>query len=1178
MKPIKLVIKGINSFEETQEIDFEKLTSRGIFGIFGPTGSGKSSILDGMTLALYGDVARASSNFINVNMEKASVEFTFLIREGQPRIYCVSRTFRRDKKTDGMRTESARILEWQQGESVELAKIVAEQKNEVDKECRKIIGLSKDDFFRTVVLPQGKFSEFLKLEGAERSKMLERLFHLEKYGELLTARTKKRQSLLEGNLRELTGQMSAYGEVSEEAIKELKKEEREKNQLQKEASEELAKIREEKNRLEQLRRLQKELEVSEEERKKAEENRIFIEEKEKQWNAGDKAWRLYDSFQAVKRAETEKTEGIQAFYQEEKNFQLLKEKTDLQEARAEESGQAAREQIPLLEQQEGRLKEAVLLQKEMISLKEETEGLNRQQKEFLSAKEELEGNLKTLNQQVNHAEERSREADKRQKENFISQEEQQKIDRAMRLFEENSRLTEEMEALADRFRRLGNEEELEKELLELSKKHRCSGEEEKRLEESAILLKEKQVDRDVLIEQQNRWKDAKAEQDRQMEYQGELEEKRKEKLAAEAAEKLAFEKKNEADSRRRLAEEQYEKLYEGSLAEILSERLEEGKPCPVCGSIHHVRMEGKMPSGSEKELQQAKKQREQARKELEEAEKSCQKVSAEKQLLEQSIKGLLAKLAALNPELLQVSLEEEKKNLWQQKYLQDEINEKLEELAKRLEKQRKETAELFSGCQVMTTKLENLKQQRRELAKEQKEKAEKQEQVKKALENCQQETGIFNCRAAWEEKQQKNRAYEEAAKHLEASRKELDGLKDKKSNMEKVLSEAEHRIALTEQQLETGRKLLKEKETHFLEKTREGFQAGETVDLYEDLQERIEIVRLQITQLDEKRNTDQVLFMEMQQKLETSKKHLETLKDNRLRLETREEELKKQLEDAMKKEQVSDRGWIEENYRPLAELSREREELDAFYQKVKELEVKIQHIRELMQGQTVSEEQWQQMESREKALSGQLSQYQTELGNIKGRLEKLQTDWETLKELQSQKNSLEHKMAVVEDLLQLLKGKQFVNYISRYYLEYISIEANRRLKDMTGGTYGLETNSQGKFLIRDYKNGGILRDASTLSGGETFMASLALALSLSSQIQLKGAAPLELFFLDEGFGTLDEKYLDVVMSSLEKIHNDRLNVGLITHVEEIKERIGMRLMVHPAEIGKGGSKVKIETE
>ena len=67
MRPIWMKLKGLNSFLETQEVDFEQLTSQGLFGIFGPTGSGKSSILDGISLALYGTTARNSTNFINVD-------------------------------------------------------------------------------------------------------------------------------------------------------------------------------------------------------------------------------------------------------------------------------------------------------------------------------------------------------------------------------------------------------------------------------------------------------------------------------------------------------------------------------------------------------------------------------------------------------------------------------------------------------------------------------------------------------------------------------------------------------------------------------------------------------------------------------------------------------------------------------------------------------------------------------------------------------------------------------------------------------------------------------------------------------------------------------------------------------------------------------------------------------
>ena len=65
MRPIKLELSGLNSYTDKQIVNFEKLTERGLFGIFGPTGSGKSTILDAINLAMYGNISRNTKEFIN---------------------------------------------------------------------------------------------------------------------------------------------------------------------------------------------------------------------------------------------------------------------------------------------------------------------------------------------------------------------------------------------------------------------------------------------------------------------------------------------------------------------------------------------------------------------------------------------------------------------------------------------------------------------------------------------------------------------------------------------------------------------------------------------------------------------------------------------------------------------------------------------------------------------------------------------------------------------------------------------------------------------------------------------------------------------------------------------------------------------------------------------------------
>ncbi|MER2254286.1 MAG: SbcC/MukB-like Walker B domain-containing protein, partial [Priestia megaterium] len=92
-----------------------------------------------------------------------------------------------------------------------------------------------------------------------------------------------------------------------------------------------------------------------------------------------------------------------------------------------------------------------------------------------------------------------------------------------------------------------------------------------------------------------------------------------------------------------------------------------------------------------------------------------------------------------------------------------------------------------------------------------------------------------------------------------------------------------------------------------------------------------------------------------------------------------------------------------------------------------------------------------------------------------------------------------------------------------------------------------------------------------------FLTSLALALSLSAQIQLRGEYPLQFFFLDEGFGTLDGELLDTVVTALEKLQSNNLSIGVISHVQELRARLPKRLIVEPSEPSGKGTSVRVET-
>jgi exonuclease SbcC len=146
----------------------------------------------------------------------------------------------------------------------------------------------------------------------------------------------------------------------------------------------------------------------------------------------------------------------------------------------------------------------------------------------------------------------------------------------------------------------------------------------------------------------------------------------------------------------------------------------------------------------------------------------------------------------------------------------------------------------------------------------------------------------------------------------------------------------------------------------------------------------------------------------------------------------------------------------------------------------------------------------------------------------------------------------------------LLRSDRFPRWLVASALDALVAEASAGLAELSGGQFEL-THDEGEFLVVDHADADARRPVKTLSGGETFQASLALALALSTQMSslaAEGAARLDSIFLDEGFGTLDDANLDVVAGTLENLagRGDRM-VGVITHVPGLAERVPVRFAV-----------------
>ncbi len=1168
MKPIRLEVKGLNSFIDKQVVDFEKLTECGLFGIFGPTGSGKSTVLDGITLALYGGVARDSSNFINTNCNSVYVSFEFQITEKTPKKYKVEREIRR-KKDGGTTTKLARILEIKEADEV----VLEDKATKVKSKCEEIIGLKLDDFMRTVVLPQGKFSEFLKLEGKERRNMLERLFNLRKYGDDLSSKLNSEIRKEKDKMNVLEGQLKGYEGISEEALKDKWDKIEELNLNIKEEEESLDKIKKDFEEAKNIWNTQ--LELNKE--KKSEE--ILLEKAEEIKNkdaireAGERAFRValfIDNFEEI----------LKDLEIEEKRLLELKNKLAELEISKKEYNKKfediknkKEEVLPTLNINKEKLSEA---NKEKNLLKDILDEGKVLKRKCLTMEKEIILKSETLKEY--ESKERGLKSDLQKEEGrieefFVEEIFKEKVNDAvflLRDFEgfenQKNKLVEEQKILVSEIKENTiTKEKLKSNLDSNNKKLK------EKIEALEKLVEECPGDRNKILEMQievskyeerlNKYKELKNNLKNSIDKKNNFEEK----LKVFSREKLSLENDfNELKDYVKKAEVE-------ELAYRLREDLIQGEPCPVCGGTHH-----QLENVEKVNLELSKEKRDL----LESKEKNLRNLTIEFSKVENSLENENKNIETFNFELEKLG-EFSEENL---SFLKENFN-KLKENLKNYEENKidleKEIEELkeakhkleqeLNGCEVV---LGQKIVRKAELEKKLEELNEELDNNKNSLDKIKRELNISDIKVESEKITKKEKEREILRKSIDKSRSELDKISSIKEALRKEIDKLNDDYRKEQTALETKREVYKEK-SRMIRDYLKGIVDYEHIEnlnfkelLDETLKNISEIERV-YKECEINKEDIEKAYLEVEQQVRVSSEKIKGLEERKVKATNN-------LNTSLENEKFNS---VEEAKNSL--LSKDEiDEIKGLVEEYNNSLIKVRGNLELLinklDGNSLSEEEWNDIKVKKENKESLLKEIQEEKIKFSTELENIKKKLEEQREVLYIKAKQEHKLALLSDLDKLFKGKRFVEFIAANQLKYISIEASKKLKDITNGVYGLEVDENGKFFIRDYKNGGASRDASTLSGGETFLASLALALALSSQIQLKGSAPLELFFLDEGFGTLDDNLLDVVMGSLERLHHDRLSVGIISHVEAIKNRVPLKLVLTPAESGKGGSKVKIE--
>lgn len=217
MIPEKLVIKGIYSYKNRTKINFDSLTESGLFGIFGSVGSGKSTILEAITYVLYGETERLNNRDAKVynmmNLRSDEMEIDFVFRQYTDRYRFMAFAKRSSKQFDTITRNERKAYKWDGNEWIPLE----------SADATHVTGLKYNHFKQIVIIPQGKFNEFIQLSAQQRTDMLKELFpQMERFDfkhslQPMLSEVKSKISTLEGQLNELE-------EYKPEMIEDIKKE------------------------------------------------------------------------------------------------------------------------------------------------------------------------------------------------------------------------------------------------------------------------------------------------------------------------------------------------------------------------------------------------------------------------------------------------------------------------------------------------------------------------------------------------------------------------------------------------------------------------------------------------------------------------------------------------------------------------------------------------------------------------------------------------------------------------------------------------------------------------------------------------------------------------------------------------------------------------------------------
>ncbi len=1021
MIPVSLTIKGLYSYQEAQEIDFNKLTEGQLFGIFGAVGSGKSSILEAISFALYGETERLNLrenrgyNMMNLKSDELLIDFIFKNYDRQEYRFLVKgkRNKRDFEKVDSFDRSAFKKdnNQWIPLES---------------NSAEKIIGLSYDNFRRTIIIPQGKFQEFLQLTDMNRTNMLKEIFQLEKFEFFYqtTALEKKNNEAIQV----LSGQLSHYLSATPEIISQ-------KDILVKELSENLDAQRKDLSKketeLKELEEQKRQFEDLESSRK----NLADLLFDEKLYEQHSKKIADYDYCRLHFKDSLNRKKELENGISERKNaISGLKA-----------SYKKCCDDLELLE------KEAETVNKAYSKHDEQKEILSDY--EYILQLLELKSKIVKLTTRIADGQVHVATA-LREKTNSES-----KIELLKLQLREQRTSIPDVTALANLRAWFVKKDQQCRSITDMRLEHKTHESNLQLISEDII----KQLRHPVLVNvKRGVAPDYYSEQVKEL--RKELKEKQ-ESLHNQIA--------------------QYN--LQMKLGEFSSQLCNE-ESCMLCGSTNHPNI--LVVEDVKQELDNANIE-----------------INRHKDL-DESYESILGELSRITYR--------EQQHIQQVETLKGRLNAEL--LAE------KEHLESFNWSGFTVNDQQKVEDQ------------------------------ILN------------------ARKLETSILELDKSLETEESIFKTANDDHKKFLEAIEGIQTEL-IAKEAETATLEGQLKKLTFADHIHIPE------EKIRLKITNLSREiisvkerfeKLSRQITDLRLEKGSEGERK--KSADDNLAADEERYQHVLSGLKQVLENSAFQDFEVVTLILADEFDCEQLKEQVSHYKNHVFAARKLAEELEKLCAGKSFDLLVYIELSESLEPLAEMLKNANEKYIQEKAELDRFRSDYEQKISLGAELQKLQNRASNISILKNMFKGSGFVSYVSSVYLQNLCLAANERFYKLTRQQLRLEVTAKNDFLVRDYLNNGKTRSVKTLSGGQTFQASLSLALALAESVQQQNKAEQNFFFLDEGFGSLDKESLQVAFDTLKSLRKENRIVGIISHVEELQQEIDVYLNVTNDPIL--GSKIK----